>query len=206
MDIERARALLSDNGWDVSTTPAVCVRPGAGPGCAGEGIEAGDRLSLSLRYIAGRVSLTRTVRQIVADAAKAGIELRPQEVFGSVLVGEDHVEATPDNPHLWDLQCWNGGWVFYGHPTGETLFKTGAGSNFGHYSDPKADELIDRTVVSDDIEALYEYQEYLADQVPVVWMPGFPLRVFAVAHNLHGVEPVNPYGILTPEDWYYVED
>jgi peptide/nickel transport system substrate-binding protein len=206
MDIERARQLLTDNGWDVSTTPAVCVRPGTGPGCAGEGIEAGDTFSLSLRYIAGRVSLTRTVRQLVADAAKAGIELRSQEVFGSVLVGEDHVEATPENPHLWDLQCWNGGWVFYGHPTGETLFKTNAGSNFGHYSDPKADELIDATVVSDDIEVLYEYQEYLAEQVPVVWMPGFPLRVFAVAHNLRGVEPVNPYGILTPEDWYYVED
>jgi peptide/nickel transport system substrate-binding protein len=206
LDVDRARALLEDNGWDTSTTPAVCVRGGAGPGRAGEGIEVGDTLSFTLRYIAGRVSLTQTVRQLVVDAAEAGIELRPHELFGSVLVAEDHSETTPDTPHLWEMQCWNGGWVFYGHPTGETLFKTGAGSNFGRYSDPRADELIDRTVVSDDIEAFYEYQDYLAEQVPVVWMPGFPLRVFAVADRLRGVEPVNPYGILTPENWYYVED
>jgi peptide/nickel transport system substrate-binding protein len=206
LDVERARKLLSDNGWDVSRTPAVCVRPGAGPGCAGEGIPAGATLTLHLRYIAGRISLTRTVEQVVADAAGAGIEIVPQELFGSAMVAEDHGEAEPDNPHLWELQCWNGGWVFYGLPTGETLFKTDAGSNFGHYSDPRTDELIDRTVASDDIEAFHEYQDHLAEQVPVVWMPGFPLRVFAVAENLRGIEPVNPYGILTPENWYYVAD
>jgi peptide/nickel transport system substrate-binding protein len=95
--------------------------------------------------------------------------------------------------------------VFYGQPTGEVLFKTGAGSNYGKYSDPVADELIDRTVVDGGDEALYEYQDYLAEQVPTVWAPGFPLRVFAVAENLHGVEPVNPYGMLMPENWYYAE-
>ena len=205
-DIQRARTLLADHGWDVSTTPAVCVRPGSGPGCAGAGIEAGATLSLSLRYIAGRVSLTLLMQQFEADAAKAGIELRLQEVYGSAMVAQDHSEAGPDNPRLWELQCWNGGWVFYGHPTGEVLFKSGAGSNYGHFSDPKADELIDRTVVDDGVEALYEYQDYLAEAVPTVWAPGFPLRVFAVANKLRGIEPVNPYGMLTPENWYYTAD
>ena len=86
------------------------------------------------------------------------------------------------------------------------LFKTGAGSNFSHYSDPKADELVDKTVVSDDVNALYEYQDYLAEQVPVVWIPGFPMRLFEIAKNLRGVEPINPYGVINPENWYYVED
>jgi peptide/nickel transport system substrate-binding protein len=205
-DVGRARRLLSDNGWDVSTTPAVCVRPGAGPGCAGEGIAAGDRLSLRLRYIAGRVSLTLLMAQFKADAARAGIELRLEEVYGSVMVAQDHTDRGPDSPRRWEIQCWNGGWVFYGHPTGEVLFKTRAGSNYGRYSDPKADELIDRTVVDDGVEALYEYQDYLAEQVPVVWAPGFPLRVFAVANDLRGIEPVNPYGMLMPENWYYTAD
>jgi peptide/nickel transport system substrate-binding protein len=53
---------------------------------------------------------------------------------------------------------------------------------------------------------LYEYQDYVAEQVPVIWAPGFPLRVFAVARKLRGFEPVNPYGMLTPENWYYVDD
>jgi peptide/nickel transport system substrate-binding protein len=205
-DVDRARGLLEDHGWDTSTTPAVCVRPGAGPGRAGEGVEAGDRLTFSMRYIAGRASLTLLMRQFKADAAKAGIELRLEEVHGSVMVGQDHGEAGADSPKLWELQCWNGGWVFYGQPTGEVLFKTGAGSNYGGYSDPRADELIERTVTGGGgLAALHEYQDYLAEQVPTVWAPGFPLRVFAVARNLRGFEPVNPYGMLTPENWYYAE-
>ena len=204
-DIERARQLLADNGWDVSTTPAVCVRPGAGPGCAGEGIEAGTRLSLSLRYVDGRAALSRLMRMLERDAAKAGIELRLEPVFGSVMVAEDHTESAP-TVHLWELNCWNGGWAFYGKPTGEIVFKTGAGSNFGQYGDPVADELIERTVVSDDPAAMFAYQDYLAEQVPAVWTPGFPLRLLEVAKNLRGVEPVNPYGMINPENWYYVEE
>jgi peptide/nickel transport system substrate-binding protein len=205
-DLERARTLLSDNGWDVSTTPAVCVRPGTGPGCAGAGIQAGDTLSFGLRYVAGRAALTRLMQLLAADAARAGIELRLEEVYGSVMVAEDHREETPDNPHRWDLNCWNGGWAFYGKPTGEILFKTGGSSNFGHYSDPRADELVNRTVVSDDPAAMYEYQDYLAEQVPAVWTPGFPIRLLEIAKNLRGVEPVNPYGMINPENWYYVEE
>jgi peptide/nickel transport system substrate-binding protein len=30
--------------------------------------------------------------------------------------------------------------------------------------------------------------------------------MFEVARNLHGVEPVNPYGLINPENWYYVDE
>ena len=53
---------------------------------------------------------------------------------------------------------------------------------------------------------MYEYQDYLAEQVPVIWSPGFPNRMFEVAKNLRGVEPINPYGLINPENWYYVEE
>lgn len=203
-DIDRARELLAGHGWDVSTVPAVCVRPGSGPGCAGEGISAGDVLSVTVRYVDGRDSILRLLRLFQADAAKAGIEVRLQPVNGSVMIAEDHA---PDSPKktLWDMESWNGGWIFCGHVTGEMLFKTGAISNFGHYSDPRADELIERTVVSDDVGALHDYQDYIAMQVPSVWMPAFPFRLLEIARNLSGVEPLNPYGHLTPENWYYVE-
>jgi peptide/nickel transport system substrate-binding protein len=204
-DLDRARDLLADNGWDVRQTPAICVRPGTGPGCAGAGIEAGQELVFTVRYVEGRRALARLMEQFQADAAKVGIKLRLQEVFGSVMVAEDHGESSPEHPHTWELQCWNGGWVFYGKPTGEVLFKTGGGSNFGKYSDAKADELIERIVISDEESSMHEYQDYLAEQIPVVWTPGFPLRVLAVAKNLRGVEPVNPYGMINPENWYYEE-
>jgi len=205
-DPDRARALLAENGWDVDVSPAVCVRPGTGPGEAGAGIPAGTRLSLSLRYIEGRPALTRMMEQFKVDAAKAGIELRLSEVYASVLAAEDGPGVgTPDNPPRWELSYWGGGWV-YNYPTGENLFQSGAAINFSRYADPRADELIARTVVTDDLDALYEYQEYISEQVPVIFTPSFPRRLFEIAPDLRGVTPINPYGLINPENWYYVEE
>ncbi|MET7400237.1 ABC transporter substrate-binding protein [Dactylosporangium sp. NPDC005572] len=205
-DPDRARTLLAENGWDVSVTPAVCVRPGTGPGEAGEGIPAGTELSLSLRYVEGRPALTRLMEQFRADAGKAGIELRLSEIYASVLVAQDGPGApTPQNPRLWELSCWNGGWV-YNHPTGENLFQSNASCNFSNYRDERADELIARTVTTDDPQALYAYQEYISEQAPVIFTPNFPRRLFEVAANLRGFTPVNPYGLINPENWYYAEE
>jgi peptide/nickel transport system substrate-binding protein len=205
-DVAGAKRLLEANGWDTSTTPAVCVRPGTGPGEAGEGIPAGTELSILLRYVEGRPALTRLMEKYEADAAAAGIELRRQEVYGSVLVAEDApCVPGPNSPCLWEMCCWNGGWVYH-HPSGETLFKTDAGGNFGHYTDARADELIERTVTTDDLDVLYEYQDYIAEQAPVIFTPNFPIRLFEVARNLRGFEPVNPFGMIAPERWYYVDE
>ena len=205
-DVDRARALLAENGWDVNVSPAVCVRPGTGPGEAGAGIPAGTRLSLSLRYWAGRPALTRLLQQFQADAAKAGIELRLADIVGSILAAEDGPGAsTPERPRLWELSCWGGGWV-YTYPTDENLFQSGAACNFSNYQDARADELIARTVTADDLGALHEYQEYISEQVPVLFTPTFPRRLFEVASNLRGFTPINPYGLINPENWYYVEE
>jgi peptide/nickel transport system substrate-binding protein len=193
-DLERARTLLANHGWDVSQTPAVCVRPEE----AGTGIPAGARLSLSLRYADGRPALARLMKQFAADAAKAGIELRLSAIVGSVLVAEDG----PGQGREWEISNWGGGWN-YNLPTGENLFMSDASANFSNYRDARADELIARTVTTDDLEALYEYQEYIAEQAPVLFMPTTPRRVFEVAANLHGVTPLNPYGLMNPENWYY---
>ncbi|HEU5265512.1 MAG TPA: ABC transporter substrate-binding protein [Jatrophihabitans sp.] len=202
-DIERARELLAANGWDVSTTPATCIRPGTGPGRAGAGIEAGDQLAFTVRYVEGKPALGKLLDQLAIDAAKAGIDLRLQPVFGSVMVAEDHSDGP--GKYTWEINSWNGGWVFYGLPTGELLFKTGAGSNWAGYSDPTADQLIERTVRSDDPRALADYHDYLAEEVPALWTPGFPLRLLQIAKNLRGIEPINPFGMINPENWYYVE-
>jgi peptide/nickel transport system substrate-binding protein len=205
-DARRARELLAANGWDTSVTPAVCVRPGTGPGEAGEGIPAGTKLSLSLRFADGSPAFARYMERFKADAAEAGIELRLQEVYGSVLVAEDGPgPSTPENPRLWEISTWNGGWG-YNLPTGENLFRSGAASNYSNYADPRADELVAETVQSDDPAALHRYQEYISEQVPVVFLPNAPWRLFEVAANLRGFTPLNPYGLITPENWYYVEE
>jgi peptide/nickel transport system substrate-binding protein len=200
-DPAAAKARLEANGWDTSVTPAVCVRPGTGPGEAGEGIPAGTRLSIRLRYVEGRPALTRLMTKFAADAARAGIELRLEEVYGSVLVAEDApCVAGPGQPCTWEMCCWNGGWAYH-YPSGEILFSTDAGGNFGHWDDPEANRLIDASVTSDDVEALYRYQDYIAEQVPVIFTPNFPIRLFEVAADVHGFD-VNPFGMINPERWW----
>lgn len=205
-DPARARTLLDSRGWDTSQTPAVCVRPGTGPDQAGAGIPAGTRLSFLLRYVEGRRALTRLMTKFKADAAKAGIELRLEEVYGSILVAEDApCVPTPETPCTWEMCCWNGGWAYH-YPSGEILFKTDAGGNFGHYHDPRADELIEKLVSTDDLAALYEYQDFIAEEVPVIFNPNFAIRLFEVASNLKGFEPINPFGMISPQNWYYTDD
>lgn len=52
------------------------------------------------------------------------------------------------------------------------LFYTGSGSNYSHYSDPKADELTDQVLTEKDpekrLKASQELQEYLVEAVPQV--------------------------------------
>lgn len=204
-----ARDLLAANGWDLSTTPATCVKPGTGPGRAGEGIAEGDKLSIKIDFAEGHPTLIQIMEKLKHNAAEVGIEIELTQRPGIEIAGQvAPCKPSAQTPCTWQLSSWNGGWV-YGpgfHPTGEFQFRTEAGVNWGSFSDPRADELIDQTVTSDDLEDLYAYQDYIAEQLPVIWMPNFPLRLLEVADNLHGVEPLNPFAILTPENWYYVAD
>jgi peptide/nickel transport system substrate-binding protein len=204
-----ARRLLEANGWDLSTTPGTCVNPGTGPGQSGAGIEKGDKLSFTMRYAQGHPALARVMAKFKSDAAEAGIDIVLSEVDGDTLVAEDTTcTPSPSTPCLWQMSDWNGGWV-YGpgfYPTGEFLYQTGAGVNFGSYSDRRADALIAKTVTSDAPSDMYAYQDYIAEQLPVIWMPNFPLRLLEVANNLRGVLPLNPFGMINPENWHYVAE
>jgi len=43
------------------------------------------------------------------------------------------------------------------------------------------------------------------EQAPVLFTPTTPLIV-QVASNLHGLAPLDPYGLINPENWNYVEE
>jgi len=60
--------------------------------------------------------------------------------------------------------------------------------NGGSYSNPTADVLIGN-LSSGGIPALYAYENYLARQLPVLWMPQFDTQISAVTSTLRGVYP-----------------
>jgi peptide/nickel transport system substrate-binding protein len=105
----------------------------------------------------------------------------------------------------WQMLNYGGGWT-YGvdpYPTGDQLFATGSGSNSSNYSDPRADQLISQTIHGPG--SLTAYEDYLAQQVPVLWMPQPVNQVSEISTKLHGVLPQSPIGSLTPENWYFTK-
>jgi peptide/nickel transport system substrate-binding protein len=107
----------------------------------------------------------------------------------------------------WDMGNWGGGWTFVPDyaPTGETLFLTGSGANSGGYSNAQNDALINQTLTSTSMNAMYNWQNYLSTQLPVIWQPNGAYALTEVANNLRGVLPQSSTLNINPENWYFVK-
>jgi peptide/nickel transport system substrate-binding protein len=204
-DPAKARSLLTSHGWKVvPKQAATCVAPAR----CGRGISSGHRLVFDLPYVAGTGWIAQEMQQFRASALLAGIRinLRP-EPFGQIAalsVGNCKVARLPCN---WDLANWGSGWLFGPDfaPTGETLFKCGAIANSGGYCSPRNDALIDKTLTSDNLSFMYQWQDFLARQLPVMFQPNGVYQLTEIVSNLKGVTPQSPTLSINPEDWYFVK-
>jgi peptide/nickel transport system substrate-binding protein len=195
--------LLSSHGWTVKRSGVTtCTSPGAGSGHCGAGIAAGTPLSFSLQYATGIVWVGEEMQALKSSFAQAGIQISlttaPFDSIISLLTPCTKTEASCS----WQMLDYGGGWT-YGvdpYPTGDQLFATGSGSNAGSYSDPEADNLIAATVHGPG--TLTAFENYLADQIPVLWLPQPVYQLSEISKNLHGALPQSPIESLTPEDWY----
>lgn len=201
-----AIATLKAHGWSVVTNgTSRCVKPGTGSRECGAGIPSGTPLSFTEVYATGIASLTQTVDYEASEWAKAGIHV-------SVVaepIDKLFNEVVPCYPtatqacHAWDMANWGAGWLYSPDylPTGEETFGTGAGSNQGDYSSATNDRLIVETNQSSSLRVYYEWEDFLAKQLPVIWQPLLSGEV-EIPSRLGGVLPVNALLNLTPEYWY----
>jgi peptide/nickel transport system substrate-binding protein len=201
-----AKALLISHGWKVVPNGVTkCVKPGTAPGECGAGIAKGAGLSFQYLYESGVVSFDNQIKELASSWAQAGIALQLEpKAFGDVI----SIAATPCSPGKscdWDIANWGGGWVYSPdfYPTGEEIFASGASSNFGDYSDAKADALIKATNTSSSLTALYNYEDYLALDLPGIWQPETALAFNEVGKNVCGFSPENPLFTWVAEDWYF---
>lgn len=201
--ISAAKSLLKSNGWTV--TPGgttTCTNPGTGKGQCGAGITQGQALTINLQYASGTLVLTQEMQALKSAASQVGISINlTQATFNTVISTATPCAATAASCG-WEFQNWGAGWIYSPdfYPSGESIFSTGAGSNNGSYSDPKADTLITATNVASSQtpqQALNAYQNYMAQQLPVVYFPtGQTLNEYK--SNIKGVT-FNAYQYLTPE-------
>jgi peptide/nickel transport system substrate-binding protein len=198
--------LLSDNGWTVKPNGvSTCASPGTGAGHCGPGIAAGARLSFALDYASGSVVTSQEMQALKSQFSLAGIQLNlSSEPFDSIISLLTPCTATQASCS-WQMLNYGGGWT-YGvnpYPTGDQLFETGSGSNSSNYSDPRANQLITATVHG--TASLHAYEDYLADQVPVLWMPNADYQISEISDKLQGTSPQSPIEGLTPENWYFTQ-
>jgi peptide/nickel transport system substrate-binding protein len=202
----KAIDVLEAHGWNVVPgAVSTCARPGVAANECGAGIKAGQGLEFAYLYGSGDTAFPEAMAQQKSDAEAAGVDFTLVREPGSQLSGAVIPCMSSQAACSWQMAI--GGWIYAPdyYPTGETLFSTGGGYNVGSYSDPQADKLIDGTTAAGDPQqTLDAYQDYLAQQEPVIWQPG-TYGLNEVSSKLRGVTPFNVFGNINPEDWYYTK-
>ncbi|MGA2872088.1 MAG: ABC transporter substrate-binding protein [Candidatus Dormibacteria bacterium] len=204
-DPAKAASLLKDNGWTVvKGGTSYCSNPGTGSGECGAGITKNEKLQFQFLYIVNGPVFTDEMTTLVSDwKQEAGIDavVKTPETFGDVITNA----YTPG--YAWDLDFWGGGWVYSPDylPTGEELWETGASSNTGNYYSAEANALITATTKAPtpaaEIAAIDKYENYLAEQLPVVWMPNAPQALTIYSTKLSGLAPQGVFDELYPENY-----
>jgi peptide/nickel transport system substrate-binding protein len=52
---------------------------------------------------------------------------------------------------------------------------------------------------------MYTWQNYLAQQLPVMFQPNGAYQLTEIVNNLKGVTPQSPTLSINPENWYFVK-
>jgi peptide/nickel transport system substrate-binding protein len=204
----KAIALLKANGWKV--TPGgtdTCQKPGSGSGECGTGITAGEPLAFQLLYASGSDDFDEQNADIQTTEALGGIKITLKgEPFNTLVAttGTCNGSSHPASICSWQLQQ-------YGYnpyeldPNGSGLFNTDGVSNYGGYSSPEMDNLINQTEYGASSSAFDAYENYAAQQLPILWLPD-PDFLWLYKKNLAGAFPENPFSVnLQPENWYYIK-
>jgi peptide/nickel transport system substrate-binding protein len=206
-----AVSLLQGNGWTVNPGgTSTCTSPGTGTGQCGAGVKQGAKASFSLQYVSGNPALDQEMERFKSDFAQAGIAINLTTAPFDTVIGN----ATPCAPGAscsWDMEFFGVGWNYAPdyEPTGDELWScTGsgasvqyAGSDSGGYCDPQAESDILATETSDQVSAMYTYEDYLAKQLPVVWLPTPDAQLSEINKDLKGTGPQDPLLQLYPENW-----
>ncbi len=201
-----ARDLLSSHGWKINPNGVTdCVKPGTGAHQCGAGIARGRGLDFTLQYSSGQVPTTQTAEELQSADSLVGIKINLSAApFGTVIT----TAATPCTkkggaPCTWDFQWW-GVWSYEPdfEPTGGELWSSHGAANYGSYAGRQNDLNIKATHATNSLAAMHTYEDYLALNLPVVWLPeGDYLNM--ISPKLHGAvsTAADPYFEIYPQEW-----
>jgi len=197
----KSAALLKSHGWSVKPGGVTtCAKPGSSATECGVGVTKGEKLAFNLQYNNGFTYVTQFMQQLKSNLAKDGIQITLTTApFNTILAN-----ATPCKGATctWQMENWGQGWS-YGpdyYPTGESIFETASNINEGSYSNATNDANINATHTVTGTAVLYKYENYLSQQLPVVWQPDPDFQISEISNKLTGVTQ-SPLLNFTPEFW-----
>ena len=197
-----AKQLLESHGWKVTPDgQSTCQTPGSADNQCGAGVAAGTPLAFTVTSQSGFAATTKMFAEIKSQMGKVGIDLTIKEVPDSVAV-TPACKPTAANCS-WDMSFFGsqGSWYYPAFASGERLFETDAPVNLGSYSNPEADKLIEATQFSGDESTLKAYNDFLAKDLPVLWMPNPVYQISAYKSGLQGIDPQDPMNNMFFQDW-----
>jgi peptide/nickel transport system substrate-binding protein len=207
----RAAALLRSHGWVMSAGVLACHRPGRSATDCGPGITAGTKFQFTLQYLGGVPYLDNEMRTLKSTFGKAGIAVTLTTGTEGQVVGAAVPCTGRGSSCGWQAVQWGTpSWIWSDpYPTGEQLFRTGAGVNPGSFSSPVVDADIAAIERATSPAAVREaWSKYVGDVsalLPVLWIPNTVNQVSAISARLHGATPQNPLGLITPSLWYFTK-
>jgi peptide/nickel transport system substrate-binding protein len=202
-----AARLLSSHGWVKGTNGILtCQHPGTSATECGANIPKGRVLDLKYAYESGVSDLQEQALATQSSFAKVGVGVTLVPKSLDALYGID-TACTATSACPWDLLLFPGGWGYeptYQVPTGSALIATGGADNAGGYSSRRVDKYL--TQIDEGIggqKTVYAYENYVAQQLPMLWMPEIVDQISAVKKNLTGWSPQQAELNITPQDWKF---
>jgi peptide/nickel transport system substrate-binding protein len=195
---------LKANGWNVVANGTdTCAKAGSGSGECGAGIPAGTKLAFNLIY-ATVSPIPQQVEDLASNAKAAGIEISLSGSNFNFMIANYNDSASTADENKWAMLDF-GGETNSTYPTQFGVYNTGGSGQFGDYSDPQADSLINNSVTGSDPAAVTAEASFFTTNLPVLWQPvldyTWAWKTNVSATTPEAFENLTQYDD-TPQFWY----
>jgi peptide/nickel transport system substrate-binding protein len=203
----KAKALLVAHGWDVKPGgTTTCASPGTAANECGAGIKAGFPLTINLLIYSGAQQQSIAMTSYKTVAATVGIDIK---LVNNVNVFAAAPACTASQSDCsWQLADWGGG-VYTppnGYPVEAGYTDCGGNNNHENYCDPAQDKLDAAAADGAATQADYNsWEQFVTQQLPMIWQPNADFEVLAVKSNLSGPIPANTTLSVFPQSWYFTK-
>ena len=183
-----AKSLLTGHGWTEQGGVMTCTSPGSGASQCGEGVAKGTKFEMQVLSQSGSTVTDNMMSAIQSSLAKTGIKFSIKTAPVNSVLSQTPQCTASQSICKWQLSFFGtaGSWYFNAFPTGDSLFQSKGGSNFGGYSDTAVDQLISASTTSSSNQAIQDYSAALAKDLPVIWLPEPDYQISVVKKGLGG--------------------